>query len=189
MQRSIARLHREVIHHISQESRRTQTPNSNLSKAFNRNDTPKNHDREAGGFDLRGMRKLDFTLSSKSSRVAFSLGKSPLYGGIVSASHELLLREITGWRNTPREAISSFHPRSIFRGLAQSAYTQTMEMHHTPPVGSSSAGKTSVPQIDQAATAVTIPAKPVHKDVCQRKFALNQQNSRCHYQGKDSAIH
>lgn len=33
-------------------------------------------------------------------------------------------------------------------------------MDNLLPVGSDSAGNTSVPQIDQAATAVTIPAKP-----------------------------
>lgn len=65
--------------------------------------------------------------------------------------------------NILREATFSSHLLSIFQDLPRSACIGMMEKQHVPPVGSSSAGKTSpLPQIDQAATAVTIPAKPTH---------------------------
>lgn len=64
--------------------------------------------------------------------------------------------------NILRGATVSSHLWSISLDLQWLARIDTMANHYIPPVGSSSAGKTSLPQIDQAATAVTIPAKPAY---------------------------
>lgn len=64
----------------------------------------------------------------------------------------------------PLGAIVAFRRPSIARGLGLLEFDISQEANHAVvyllPFGSSWAGKTSVPQIDQAATAVTIPAKP-----------------------------
>ena len=63
----------------------------------------------------------------------------------------------------PHEAISASPRLSSLRGLWFSLVTIFSQgvRGYSLPFGSSSAGKTSLPKMDQAAAAVTIPAKPV----------------------------
>jgi hypothetical protein len=112
------------------------------------------------------MRIFALTRSSNSSRVAFSFGKSPLcpIGQLVGGYekvHEYIPR--TRRIDIQREAISSSHRQSTFPGLVE---VSGVDQHRNglkyvlPPVGSASAGKMSLPQMAQAAAAVTIPANP-----------------------------
>lgn len=65
------------------------------------------------------------------------------------------------YRNIPPEAISASRPLSSSQGLWKLDSFSGTGYIDLLPWGSSWAGKTSVPQIEYAATAVTIPAKPV----------------------------
>lgn len=84
--------------------------------------------RHDAGFDLRGMRKFALTLSNKSSRVAFSLGKRPLCEGLISgcpwlsfATCTIISNSTRNPENIPRATIFSFHLLSISQDLSWSA--------------------------------------------------------------------
>lgn len=118
------------------------------------------HDCLAGGLEGRGIRRLALILSNNCSRVAFSFGRSPRCCTDVSCG-------IGKERNLkrPYSAQPSLHLicSPVFRicNSQDSGRMFSFLALFLLPFGSASAGRISVPQMDQAAAAVTIPAKPV----------------------------
>lgn len=104
-----------------------------------------------------GTRKFALTRSSSSSRVAPSLGKRPLWShGQNNARHGRKTR------NIQREATCATRRPSSLPDLIKSVlhprFLSTSFI--LLPVGSGSAGNTSLPQIAQTAAAEIMPAKP-----------------------------
>lgn len=117
------------------------------------------HDCLAGGLEGRGIRRLALTLSNNCSRVAFSFGRSPRCCTYVSCD---IGKE--GGLKWPYSSQPSLH--LICSPVFRICHCQCVDRRFLflafllLPFGSASAGRTSDPQMDQAAAAVTIPAKP-----------------------------
>jgi hypothetical protein len=129
-------------------------------------------------YELLVGRIFALTRSMRASRDAPSFGRRPLCTTLVSTN---AIPERTSYSTKP--SFQLFGCPSVWIYRSQTT-RQNLYSIYSLPFGSSCAGKRSPPHIDQAETAVTSPANPVH-----HKYLLKERDDRVEiYPARDSRV-